>query len=64
MSNKKNAQATINSIITYESRLLQISFNNYRFTINKLLQLMNYNSFTINKLLQMLAYAFFDHPIN
>jgi len=37
---------------------------NYRFIINKLLQLTNRNNFTTNKLLQVLAYAFFDHSIS
>jgi len=62
-------QATLNSITIYEPRLLQILFNllliiNYRFNINKLLQLTNRNNFTITKLLQVLAYAFFDHSMN
>jgi len=51
VNNKENAQATINLINTYEPRL-QVSFNllliiNYRFIINKLLQLTNCNNFTI-----------------
>jgi len=55
LSNKKIAQATINSITTYKPRLLKISFN--------LLLIISYR-FTINKLLQVLGYAFVDHSIS